>query len=343
MQPTLPKKYLTAMLILAVLWLGIRYILPLFVPFLLGALLALAAEPAVAFSVRRLRLRRGIAAGVGVSLTLVFLVGIMSLLAAFAVRELGHLAGVVPDVEAGAAVLEDWLVALADRAPEGIRTLAQRTVLSFFDDGTALMRQVSERLPGVVTSVVSGVGSSVLSVGTGILSAFLLSARLPGLRERLANRLPRSWHEQYLPALRKLRGSLWGWIKAQGKLAMVTWGIVSAGFFVLRIPYAPLWAGLVALVDAVPILGTGTVLIPWAAVSFLQGESLQGVGLLCTYGAAFVARTVLEPRLVGKQLGLDPLVTLVALYVGFRLWGLPGLLLTPILASAVKSLLPTER
>ena len=59
---------------------------------------------------------------------------------------------------------------------------------------------------------------------------------------------------------------------------------------------------------------------------------------MCTYGAAVITRTVLEPRLMGRQLGLDPLLTLVALYAGFRLWGIPGLLLTPILASAVKSI-----
>ena len=123
---------------------------------------------------------------------------------------------------------------------------------------------------------------------------------------------------------------------------LIVWGIVSLGLFLLGVPRAVFWAALVAAVDAVPMLGTGLVLGPWAAVSFLQGDNLRGAGLLGIYGVAAMTRTVLEPRLVGRQLGLDPLVTLAALYLGFRLWGLPGLLLAPVVAAAGKSLLTKE-
>ena len=97
-----------------------------------------------------------------------------------------------------------------------------------------------------------------------------------------------------------------------------------------------------ALVDAIPILGTGTVLLPWSLICFWEGNTTRGVGLLLLYAVAAATRTVLEPKLVGKHLDLDPLATLVALYAGFRLWGIPGLLLAPIFASAVKSLLSPD-
>ena len=77
----------------------------------------------------------------------------------------------------------------------------------------------------------------------------------------------------------------------------------------------------------------------WAAVSLLQGEQLRAIGLLAIFGCATLARSTLEPRLVGRQLGLDPLLTLAALYTGFRLWGFFGLLAAPILTAAVKSVL----
>jgi len=339
MQPQFLKKALYAVLILVLLWLGVRYVLPVTLPFLLGGLLALAAEPAVRFGVKRLHLPQVVATGAGVTLTLVMLAALVSMAAAVAVRELGNLAGAMPNLEAGVGVLEDWLVTLADKAPEGVRPVAQRTVLEFFDDGTAMMNQLTQRIPGAVTGLVSGVGSSLLGVGTGILSAFLISARLPQLRTFLRRRLPQSWYDTYLPALKNFKDGLVGWLKAQGKLMLIVWGIVSVGLLLLRVPYALFWAALVAAVDSVPMLGTGIVLGPWAAVSFIQADSLRGIGLLCTYGVAAMTRTVLEPRLVGRQLGLDPLVTLLALYLGFRLWGLPGLLLAPILASAAKSLL----
>jgi predicted PurR-regulated permease PerM len=104
-----------------------------------------------------------------------------------------------------------------------------------------------------------------------------------------------------------------------------------------------LWAALVAVVDAVPILGTGTILIPWALVCLLQGKQLLAIGLLVIYGCTFVTRTALEPRLIGRSLNLDPLLTLLFLYVGFRFWGFLGLVFTPIVASAIISAIRIEK
>ena len=108
--------------------------------------------------------------------------------------------------------------------------------------------------------------------------------------------------------------------------------LLTAGLLLLQIPYGPLWAFLVALLDAFPILGTGAVLVPWSLISFLQGNNLQAFGLLGVYAVVTITRTVLEPRLVGAQLGLDPLVTLICFYAGFRLWGILGMILAPMLA-----------
>jgi predicted PurR-regulated permease PerM len=94
-------------------------------------------------------------------------------------------------------------------------------------------------------------------------------------------------------------------------------------------------AALITLVDAFPVLGVGTVLVPWSILRFVQNDYVLGIGLLALYAAIWLVRSVLEPRLLGKELGLDPLVTLIAIYAGFRLWGLGGMLLTPILAMAV--------
>ena len=118
----------------------------------------------------------------------------------------------------------------------------------------------------------------------------------------------------------------------------VTYGVVALGLTVVGIRYGFFWAILIALVDAVPILGTGTVLVPWAVVELLQGQTLRGIGLAATYVAALVIHTVLEPRLVGRHLGLDPLLTLAFLYVGYRLWGILGMIFAPMLAAAVKGM-----
>ena len=321
------------------LWLGTKYLLPVLLPFVLGTLLALAAEPAVRFGVRRFHLPRAAATGVGVGLTLIFLAGILFLLGALAVRELGVVAEALPDVRQGVIYVQDKLIGAAQRLPEGMRSFATTQVLQMMDGSGALLNQLGSGVTGAVKSVLGWLPGGALSAGTGILAGFMISARLPRLQSALGEKLPQSWRQTYLPALRRSKHSLWQWVKAQGKLMGVTYGIVALGLTMVGIRYGFFWAVLVALVDAVPILGTGTVLIPWAVVELLQGQTLRGLGIVATYGAAMLTRTVLEPRLVGRHLGLDPLLTLVFLYVGYRFWGVLGMILAPMLAAAAKGMM----
>ncbi len=328
------RKGMAILGLLLAVWLGGKYLLPVLLPFLLGTLLALAAEPVVRLGSRRLHMSRTVAAGLGVSLTLLFLAGLLSVLGALAVKELGTLAGSLPDARQGMVFLQDKLVQAAQGLPEGMRSLATGKVLEMFNDGSVLLEQVSASATGAVKSVLGWLPDGALGLGTGVLAGFMISARLPRLQGYFRRKLPESWKE----SCRRVGTSVWGWVKAQGKLMAVTYGIVALGLTVLGVRYGFFWALLIALVDAVPILGTGTVLVPWAVTVLLQGQTLRGVGLLAVYGAAMLTRTVLEPRLVGRHLGLDPLVTLIFLYMGYRFWGFLGMVLAPMLASAVKNI-----
>lgn len=323
------------------LWLGLKFLLPVALPFLLGGVLAVAAEPAVKFGQRALKLNRGLSSGLGVTVTLVLTVGFLSFLGAAAVKELGQLASfdVEQSVGQGLGLLQNWLSGAAQQAPKGVRPVLLRTVDNFFSDGTAVMERLSQQIPAVVSSALSWVPDGLLGIGTGVLASFFLSARLPRLKAWLFRRLRQPPFDRVVPALGRVRKALGGWLMAQLKLALVTYGILAIGFLLLRIPYGILWALPVAVVDAVPLLGTGTVLVPWALVCLLQGNTPRFFGLLAVYAAAAATRTVLEPKLVGKQLGLDPLVTLGALYAGYRVWGFLGLIIAPMAVAAVKSVL----
>ena len=319
-------------------WLAVRYVLPLAMPFLAGLLLALAAEPAVRLGTR-LKLPRWAATGLGVSATLLLLISFVGVLGAALVRELGVLAHRLPDLQTTAQAATDKLRILlenaADNAPDGVQPLVDRSVERLFSSGSDLVEQATVRLPGAVSAFLSRVPDGALGIGTGILSGFMLSVRLPKLKALAAEKMPPAVKNKILPAFKRTKTALLAWLKAQCKLCGITFCVVLTGFLLLRIPYAPVWAAVVAIVDAVPVLGTGTVLLPWALVSLLQHQHFRSVGLLCTYAAAFLTRTVLEPRLVGKHLGLDPLVTLIFLYLGYRFWGILGMLLAPMLAAAI--------
>lgn len=338
------RKALTLIAVILGIFLAIQYLLPLFLPFLLGAGLALAAEPMVHFFCRRLHMPRSVAAGIGVSTAFSFLALLVLLLCGLIIRELRVLAGILPGMEdtilAGMGSLSGWLLELVQRAPESIRALLTRNVTDFFSSGSALLERVTNYLLHLASGILSHVPDSALLLGTGIISSFMISAKLPKIRAFLRNRLPVKRFQPVLAVLSRLKTALGGWLKAQLKLSGVTFLILTVGFFALGVSYAPLWALMAALVDAFPVLGTGTVLIPWSLVSFLQGDHIRAFGLLGLYAAVALTRSVLEPRLVGKQLGLDPLVTLAALYTGYRLWGLGGMLLAPMLAVVIAQFFP---
>ena len=328
-------------------WLGAKYLLPLLFPFGLGLGLALAAEPAVKAGTRYLKLPRWAAAGVGVSLTLVLMTVLFGILGAAIVRELGVLAGKLPALEDTARqsvdTLRGFLEDAAAHAPEGVRPLVDRSVDRLFSSPEVMMEQVSGRVPGVITGFLGKIPKGFLTVGTGILSGFLISIRLPRLKKALKERLPEKVRTNILPALKRTKAALLAWMKAQAKLMGITFAILLTGFLLLRIPLGFVWAAVVAVVDAVPILGTGTILLPWALVCLIQGKQMLAIGLLVIYGCTFVTRTALEPKLIGRSLNMDPLLTLVFLYVGFRFWGFLGLVFTPILASALLSAVRIEK
>lgn len=338
------KTLLSMLTVFLAVWLASRFLLPLLSPFLLGTLLALAAEPMVRFLSGKLHVPRGISAGIGVGMAFCFLALVFLLLCAFLVRELGNLTGMLPYLEdtarSGLSLLQVWLLDLTTHTPKSIQPLLQENVTNLFSDGAALVNKGLHFLLGFVGNLLSHIPDSALSLGTAVISGFMISAKLPKIKKWLLLRIPREKLRPIWETAKGIKTALLGWLFAQFKLMAMTMMILMLGFTILRIPYAPLWAAGIALVDALPVLGTGTILLPWALICFLQQDGARAAGLLGTYVAAALIRSALEPRLLGRHLGLDPLVTLMALYAGYKLWGIGGMILAPMLTVAAIQIVP---
>lgn len=337
-------RFLSILLVFAVVWLCARLLIPLFSPFLLGTALALTAEPMVSFLHKRLHLPRSAAAGISVTMVFGFLALLLLLLCAFLVRELKTLSGVLPQLEqaarSGINLTQNWLLNLTARTPDSIRPLLENNVTSLFSEGSTLLSRTVSWLLGLAGNLLSHIPDSALGLFTAVLSGCMISAKLPRFRRFLLRRMPRQRLQAVQETWKRIRGTLGCWLKAQGKLMGLTFLILLSGFVILRVPYALIWALGVCLVDAFPILGTGTVLLPWTLILFLQGDTPRAVGMLGIYITITLSRSIWEPKLLGRHLGLDPLVTLMALYTGYRLWGITGMLISPILAATALQLVP---
>lgn len=318
------------------LWMGGRYVLPVLLPFVLGWGFASLAEPGVRFLTERVGLPRGLASLTAVGSGFLMVLALVWILGAALYRQLAGLSGGLVGIYAGAASviasLRDWSLGLAARAPQGVSVGLSRWLGRLFSDGSVLLEQAAGRALGMAGGLMEGLPMGALTVGTTVLASFMISAQLPSLKEKLRRLEQRPWIHKWVKTLRRFGTALGGWLRAQAKLSGITFVIVGAGLLLLRSGNPLLWAGLTALVDAVPVLGSGTVLIPWSLVCLIQGENIRALGLLGVYVTAMVTRSVLEPKFLGKQLGLNPLVTLLAIYAGFRLWGVVGMIFAPILA-----------
>lgn len=341
------KKVLSSLTVFLTAWLSVRYLLPLFSPFLLGSALALAAEPMVSFLTKKTHVPRPVSAGIGVSMAFCFLAMLLLMLCAFLVRELGMLTNVIPDLEqtarSGLSLVQNWLLQLSAHTPKSIQPLLQENVTAFFSDGAALLDKVVSYLLSFAGSILGHVPDSALSLGTAIIAAFLISAKLPRIKKWLLHRIPKEKLRSLLETARRLKKVIGGWLTAQAKLVGVTFIILCLGFVILRIRYALLWAIGVCLVDAFPVLGTGTILLPWSLICLLQGDTPRAIGIAGIYIVASLTRSMLEPKLLGRHLGLDPLVTLMAIYAGYKLWGIGGMILAPMLTVIALQILPERR
>ena len=318
-----------------VVWIGVRWLLPLVLPFLLGAAGAWLLEPVVQLLVSRFGLHRRWAAGL-CTLGLVIGAAVIAFLLLWRLGyEAARLADGLPALLEGAGELMAWAETWLTRALVALPPELRRGALQAVEQGSgallALPGQVGSWLTGAVAQLMSGLPNVGLFLFAAVLSTYYLSAGRPGLAAAL-DCLPQELREKLAHWEAAAEKALRGWLRAQGLLALSAFGLSVLGLLLLGVEPALLAAAGIALVDALPVLGSGAVLLPWAGVALILGKFPLGLGLLVLYGGLTLTRSLLEPRLVGKQAGLPPLLALVSMYGGFRLLGVGGLILAPLAA-----------
>lgn len=324
------------------LLLFVKFLLPVLLPFFVGLGVALLAQKPVAFCTRRLRLPRWLAAFFCVLLLYALLGTGLFFLGRILFGELSgflrELPALLASLSAPVERLKASLEALAGRLPDGLGTGLRASIDSFFQSGSVLGARAYEWLFRQASGFLAGLPGGVLFAVAAVVSSFMFAAELPQLRAMAAEKLTAPLRASLGTFRRNLQTTLGAWLVAQLKLMGVTFLILTAGLLLLYTDYPLLFALLITLVDALPVFGTGTVLLPWSLIEFLHGNTGRGLGFLILYAVAALTRQSLEPRLVGRQIGLHPLLTLIALYTGFRLCGVPGMILFPISAILLKQL-----
>ena len=228
------------------------------------------------------------------------------------------------------ARLQQRLLHLASRFPDGIGAALSESTEAFFRSGAGLGNKLYDKVFSFASDFLRKAPDIALFSLTALLSGFFIAAELPDIKKLWEKKIPAPWRQKWEQMPNKLKGTVFCWLKAQGKLMSITFLVLTAGFLILGLDYPILFGSAIALIDALPVLGSGLILIPWSLLQFLAGNTFCGIGLLCIYGASALIRTALEPKLLGRQMGLDPLLTLLALYAGYRFFGIFGMIVFPM-------------
>jgi len=318
--------------------LALRVLLPplfsLLTPFLLALVLAWLLNPAI----RSLQRRCGASRRV---LSLVLLVLLFAIaggaLAALLYNMVSEAAALVSNWEwiwegflRAVGTVEAFLAELFERLPDQVGATA----------GDLLERLVAwlqETVPGLLTSLGGAAGSFafslpsfVVSLVIFIMASYFISSDYPRLRLLFTERLPQEVHTFLGDVKRTAVAAFGGYVKAQLILSAAIFFILLLGFLLIRQPYAVLLALLLAVLDFIPIVGAGTVMVPWAVVDLLTRDWRHAIGLMAIWAVVALFRRGAEPKVVGDQTGLSPILSLLSIYVGMQLGGVVGMILGPV-------------
>lgn len=329
-----PKKHLPLVLIALAALVGLRYALPYFLPVLLGLLMALFLSPLVKWLQEKTGLSRSGATLTALSGLFLILLGSLFLAGRFLIREAGKITALLPELISSVSgvltAFAEKLSSLSSPLPRGISEAVTSWTDGLLASGGALTTGLSERLFSAVSGFLGRLPDHLLFFITFLLAVFFATTELPRIKELLHLHLP----EELLRPCRRFLSSgklvLTGWFRAQIRLMGVTFLILFAGFLILRTGYALALALGIALMDALPLLGTGIVLLPWGLISMISGDLYLGMGLIILYGVAALVRNILEPKFLGDSVGISPLLSLLSIYAGYRFSGFWGMILLPI-------------
>lgn len=316
-------------------YLVFRYLFWWLLPFLLALGVAAAAEPVVAYLRVHLRFRRSFSALL-LTLVLLFLLGgLLSLLGTTLANQAYALLKKAPLLLERVPQLLDAFFARLDgysaAFPQWLRDSLYGAVMRALSDAESFFSDLTGRFLSFLGSFAAALPRRVLSGATTVLAVYFTIASYPTLCRMLKARLS----GKTIRSLRLFRSgvtqSLSRYLRAELTISFLTFLQLLLGFFLMRQDYALLLAFLITLLDALPVFGTGTALVPWALLSLLFSSVPKAIALLALYLCTLLVRNVLEPKLLASQAGLPPVASLFAMYLGFCTFGVAGMIAFPFL------------
>jgi len=324
----------------AVAYLLFKYALPIIAPFLVALAVGSVVSPVASYLSGKTKVPRCVW---GAVLTVILLGLIITLTVLAFDRLAGELIHLAENLgsESGRSMVDgvvDYASNLTSRLPVLRELRASMGDEGFWDDIDGMLADsitdtfvgFAAKIPEFLARMAAALPEIFVTLTVTLIATFYFSAGRG--REQLTEIIPRSARGKMTELKGRLKPALVGWLRAYFLIFLITFVELFLGLSLLKVKYAFLFAALIALVDFLPIFGTGTVLVPWSVVSFFMKDIKLGIGILALYIVTVIVRESLEPRIVGKSLGISPLLSLISTYAGLKLFGFVGMIVAPAAA-----------
>ena len=311
------------------IYVGIKAIF-YFMPFVIGWILSVIAGPLVTFLEKKLKIMKRLGSAITIILVLALCIGLIYLIINQIWEEISVLIRNFPsmyhDLERGLNQIGTQGNTLFERFPEQIQNSWATLMNNLDDTASSLIGRIGEPTIEVAGNVAKRIPSVLIGTIVAFVSAYFFIADKENLGEWVKKVVPKSITSRLLLVGENLKYAMGGYFKAQFKIMGVVFAILLVGFTLMQIRFSILLAIVIAFLDFLPFFGTGTALIPWAIYKFLVGDYKMVAALVILYGVTQLVRQLIQPKLVGDSMGLNPLYTLFLLYLGYRVGSVLGMI-----------------
>ncbi|OAT87942.1 sporulation integral membrane protein YtvI [Candidatus Arthromitus sp. SFB-turkey] len=330
-------KFLYFILILGIIFSIFKYALPVLFPFLVAFSISIILRHPVDFISKHLKINRKF---VGV-LLLLLLYGSISFVFIFfgtkLFRYIGELFQKLPEIYTTniEPALNIIIYKIQDIIPELNVVLDLENISKYIIN---IINSISLSAVNLIASIATKIPSFLVKFIFAIIASFLCTLDYYKVTGFIMRQFPERVQEIIINVKQNIFGTIVKFLKAYSILMFVTFIQLSIGLTIFNIPNAITLAVIFSMLDVLPAIGVGGLLIPWSIIEFIKGNYDLAIGLLVIYGIISIVRSILEPKVIGKQIGLNPLITLTSMFLGAEILGFFGIFIFPIIATIIKYL-----
>lgn len=315
-------------------------------PFLIAFVLSMLIEPVIRFLMRKIKLKRRTSAIIVFVIVIGIITGLISWGIITLIQETSNMLTGINEYFEKTYIQIQNIISKSEfnkiQIPEEIQTIVQNGAGDFLDTLSTWLKTGLTKVLNTLTSLPT-IGFYIVIC---ILSLYFICTDKIYMLDQLDHHLPETWVKRLIKHIKEIAKALGCYLKAQSILILISFIISLIGLYIfnfigLNVQF-PLMAALgIGFVDALPIFGSGTVMVPWAIISACNGDFTLAIALLGLWVLMSIIRQLIEPKIVSKQIGIHPIFTLIAMYTGFKFIGVLGMLIGPIILIVLKNIFST--